>query len=212
MVLLPPDQVDAMSDEERLDEDELDAAEPGDVSGHVEVELFDEDDEEEDDIPLIRFTREGQWKKIENLDRKMVKNFPRPLVEAHPELLDLTPIQLFSKFCDSSVRELLIRESIRYANGKNCHDFGMDEADLCAFLGIMLLSGYHTLPRQRLYWSKAEDVSVPLVGSRMSRNRFLELKQYLHCSDNASLDARMKCEKCGVTLHQKCEKAYHTKE
>ena len=37
------------------------------------------------------------------------------------------------------------------------------------------------------YWSKDEDVGVNLVKKKMSRNRFQEIKRYLHLADNNNL-------------------------
>lgn len=185
MVLLPPDQVDALSDEERIDEDDLDATVPTDVAGQVEIENIHEEDENDDDIPLARFVKGGQWRKTEKLNKVPVELFPEKLIEAHQDLPDLSPIQLFFKFFDNSVIQLLITESIRYAKEKNNHNFDIDEGDLCAFVGILILSGYHSLPNETLYWCKDEDVAVPLVGNRMPRHRFVELKRYMHCADNS---------------------------
>ena len=56
------------------------------------------------------------------------------------------------------------------------------------FIGIHLFSGYHILPRQRLYWEKAEDVNVSLVSGSMSRHRFEEIKKYLHMANNNGLN------------------------
>ncbi|KAG8234996.1 hypothetical protein J437_LFUL013876 [Ladona fulva] len=44
------------------------------------------------------------------------------------------------------------------------------------FLGILIFSGYHTLPSERDYWSDQEDLGVPLVRDAMSRNTYLEIK------------------------------------
>jgi hypothetical protein len=63
------------------------------------------------------------------------------------------------------------------------------------FIGILFLSGYHRLPRERLYWSLDEDVKVKLVSNAMSRNRFEEIKRYLHLADNTKLDKRDKMAK-----------------
>lgn len=46
------------------------------------------------------------------------------------------------------------------------------------------MSGYHSLPRERLYWSLDEDCNVSIVSNIMSRNRFLEIKKFLHFCDN----------------------------
>ena len=62
----------------------------------------------------------------------------------------------------------------------------LDE-DLERFIGILLLSGYHRLPRQNMYWSKQEDLGVPIVASAMSRNRFESIKRYFHLANNQAL-------------------------
>lgn len=50
------------------------------------------------------------------------------------------------------------------------------------------LTGYHKLPSQRNYWSLDDDLKVPIVVNVMSRNRFLEIKKYIHLADNDHLD------------------------
>ena len=63
----------------------------------------------------------------------------------------------------------------------------------------MLLSGCNSLPHKRLYWSNDEDVGVNLVKKKMSRNRFQEIKRYLHLADNNNLvkdDELAKIRKC----------------
>ena len=67
------------------------------------------------------------------------------------------------------------------------HSFSLSVADLRVFLGIVLLSGYNSLPQERLYWSNDEDVGVNLVKKKMSCNRFQEIKRYLHLADNNNL-------------------------
>ena len=52
------------------------------------------------------------------------------------------------------------------------------------FLGILFLSGYNCLARERLYWSLGEDVGVKCVFLCMSRNRFQEIKKSIHFADN----------------------------
>jgi hypothetical protein len=102
----------------------------------------------------------------------------------HPELLGFSPYELFSKYFDEHIRDMIVKETIRYAQQKNNTQFSLDSADLDVFVGIILLSGYHSLPRERMYWNRDEDVKIPFVSSRMSRRRFLEIKKYVHLVDN----------------------------
>ena len=55
-------------------------------------------------------------------------------------------------------------------------------------MAVLIFSGYHTLPRERMYWCRDEDLDVSFVSSRMSRNRFKDLKRYLHLADNDHID------------------------
>ena len=38
-----------------------------------------------------------------------------------------------------------------------------------------------------MYWSKADDISVPLVAKQMPRNKFIAMKKYVHVADNENL-------------------------
>ena len=53
------------------------------------------------------------------------------------------------------------------------------------FIGILLFSGYHTVPSERQYWSSDDDLGVELVKKCMPKNRFCEIKQNLHLNDNS---------------------------
>ena len=55
------------------------------------------------------------------------------------------------------------------------------------FLGIILLSRYCSLPQEWLYWCYDEDSGDDLVKRKMSRNRFHEIKRYLHLAENDNL-------------------------
>ena len=40
--------------------------------------------------------------------------------------------------------------------------FSMNEDDLCKFVVVLILLGYHTLPQQ-LYWDRRNDGNTPIV-------------------------------------------------
>ena len=66
--------------------------------------------------------------------------------------------------------------------------------EIKAFVGILLLTGYNSRPCQRLYWSKDDDISCPLILRLMSRKRF-EDKELIHFADNNNLPAGDKLAK-----------------
>ncbi|XP_049770962.1 piggyBac transposable element-derived protein 2-like [Schistocerca cancellata] len=49
-----------------------------------------------------------------------------------------------------------------------------------------------------MYWEQAPDVSVPLVFNSMSRNRFREIKRFIHLNDNSKIDRNDKMYKLRV--------------
>ena len=52
---------------------------------------------------------------------------------------------------------------------------------------LLLLSGYHSLPEEHHYWSRQQDLGVTIVSNTMSRNRYYEIKKYLHFADSQNL-------------------------
>lgn len=87
------------------------------------------------------------------------------------------------------VWEKIVSFSKKYASDHNRHSFELSVSCLKRFCGILVFSGYHTLPATKMYWSKDEDKGIPLVRNCMSRNRFDSIKQNIHLSDNAQLDS-----------------------
>ncbi|KAF2901570.1 hypothetical protein ILUMI_04616 [Ignelater luminosus] len=97
------------------------------------------------------------------------------------------PVELFYKFVDDKIADLLVAESNNYANGKNlkegvCHD------KLRTFVGVLLLSGYVSVARRKLYWQNAPDTNNVLVTAAISRDRFTFIMSNIHCTSNNNLD------------------------
>ena len=56
---------------------------------------------------------------------------------------------------NSALLEEIVQESERYAHiDKTCVEFHLSPDDIRKFLGILLLSGYHSLAKEDDYWSK----------------------------------------------------------
>ena len=107
----------------------------------------------------------------------------------------MTPSELFSLYFDNDIKQLIIEQSEQYARQHSDYNFTLTESDLNAFIGIILLSGYHSLHQEHLYWSRDDDVGVPLISGKMSRSRFREIKRFFHLADNQTLDKRDKLSK-----------------
>ena len=93
---------------------------------------------------------------------------------------DLSPFELFSLFFDEEMIEMIRNESNFYARKMNDIDLAASKDDILVFLAILLLSGYNILPRFDMYWDQNEDVGNRAVQKAMRRNRFRDLKRFIH--------------------------------
>lgn len=135
-----------------------------------------------------------KWTQRKNGEGKFeydISPMNEPLDDVKKKLADSlsgkTPQDLFSLFFDDEVLDMIIEETNRYAQQKNSN-FVLDNIMLQRFLGILVLSGYHTVPAARDYWSNHPTLGVPAVKLCMPRNKFLDIKKFIHFSNNFNLD------------------------
>ncbi|KAG8179722.1 hypothetical protein JTE90_006627 [Oedothorax gibbosus] len=145
------------------------------------------------------------WKKGDKLD-PIPSEKAQILEETHPELASKTPYELFRMYFDSDIMNLILEETLRYAAQKNNTTFSLSEKLLEVFLGIILFSGYHSLPQEDLYWSNSEDCNLPFIQNAMSRQRFRDIKKFLHLCDNNSIDGSDKLAKVRCFIEMFCKK------
>jgi hypothetical protein len=212
VVILPLAAVDSQTDEEDIDEDDIQGKEslPSVIPGEAEVRWQEsdndfEDSHSEDDVPLsVRFSRnkslrtsraktpkktEPKWTD-QNVNINMnvtTSSFERQSI-LKSELEGLNPVEVFEKIIYDDVVSVMWNNRICTRHRKTIMFFFVSKTDTRVFLGVRLLSGYHKLPRERLYWGLDEDFHVPLVSESMSRNRFLDIKKYIHLTDNNNID------------------------
>ena len=82
--------------------------------------------------------------------------------------------------------------------GFGWHPTNVDE--IWAFLGVVVLMGYHRLPSFPDYWSKSEYVGVRGIQRCMTYSRFSQLWRNLHVADNSSADRSDRYTKLGLLL------------
>lgn len=209
VVYVPP-EVDEMTDEENIDDNLIEEGNiDGDIAGTYEIHAhgnLESEDSEDDNIPLKQVAKKMKRKHMTDVPKW--KKSELPTYSAAPEnstnrlLEDIkkfhggkSPLEIFSLFFDDDVVNQIVHFTKLYASQNNRHDFTVNELSLKRFLGICILSGYHTLPQTDMYWSKDEDKQVNIVRETMSRNRFRAIKQNIHLSDNTRLDKKDKFSK-----------------
>jgi hypothetical protein len=184
---LPPENGDAdyATDEEDISESE----ELPETAGEAELDMEDTGDDSDEDDAQPNPT--GRWTKKCSFNNPLPDEPCDNLLEKHPELLIMSEYELWSTFFDESMLNLLHVQTTLYARrDKNIPTFQLSIEEMKKFLGIVLLSGYHSLPSERDYWSRQPDLQVPLVAKAMSRDRYCQIKSCLHLADNHDLQKR----------------------
>ncbi|KAE8289462.1 Chimeric ERCC6-PGBD3 protein Chimeric CSB-PGBD3 protein [Larimichthys crocea] len=142
--------------------------------------------------------------KTKNQDRKFQKikiaakapaqankkyQIPRYVPKEHdPGFTSDDPVDIFLTFYPKSLRDATLEMSNLYAKQKG-KTLNLTEDELLTFYGILLISGYNTVPRRRLLWSDDYDVSNTAVKDAMWRNRFDEIMSSVHLVDNMKITA-----------------------
>uniref|UniRef100_A0A8B9WHX5 PiggyBac transposable element derived 2 n=1 Tax=Bos mutus grunniens TaxID=30521 RepID=A0A8B9WHX5_BOSMU len=100
---------------------------------------------------------------------------------------ELSPVGLFELFFDEGTINFIVNETNRYARQKNVN-LGLTAQELKCVLGILILSGYISYPRRRMFWETSPDSHHHLVADAIRRDRFELIFSYLHFADNNELD------------------------
>lgn len=199
LVAIPPEP-SVVTDEEEGEEDNLHSNTfPRDIPGRVEIfpnrEEEDWDSSDEETLGAVKRRRtnfeEPRWRKCEptyDPTHSTEAKVQARLSNLMTELKNLNPLTIFEKIFDEEVMTMIVKYTQTYAAQKNVHGFKVSVNELKTFFGILLLTVYHSVARERSYWSLDEDLSVPIVSKDMSRNRFQEIKKYLHFCDNLAAE------------------------
>ena len=82
----------------------------------------------------------------------------------------------------------IFKETNTYAAQKGNHTFKIDSNEMKSFLAVLLLSGYVPYARRAMYWKMCLHSRNTIVVSLFTRNRFLNVLQYLHSADSNNLN------------------------
>ena len=102
-------------------------------------------------------------------------------------LEDITPTRASERFFDEHVIGHVVENTNRFAKQKGNHTFSTSSSEIKAFLAMLFISGYSTVPRRPMYWEPAGDVHNAAVAKIMTRNRFDSIMQFSHVADNDNL-------------------------
>jgi DNA excision repair protein ERCC-6 len=182
----PPINANQVSDEDSGDE--MAAPMINNLPGSIlsaPAELFTHSDQEddEDEKPAKNARTTIEWTPLENYS-----NFSCTLPEWNgSEYIpnEISAIEAFEKFIPDDIIKFTCHLTNLYAQQQN-HILNATENEIKCFFAILFYSSYVSLPRFFMYWEKAADVPT-IVSNAMRRNRFVEIKKYLHVADNFHL-------------------------
>lgn len=199
IVMMPPENATGnVTDEDSGPEDGpvLDNLPGSQLRAPAEIQLSRSDDESED--ATTDDAKETKKKKAKNKKKKKIYDWKHncdiemndePWPEKEGPYNELTPETLFSLFFDDDVIDHIVTYSNQYAAKKNkLGDISREE--MKAFLGVLLLSGYVTVPRRKMYWQSQKDSNNQVVCEAISRDRFDFIMSNLHVCNNDTLDGK----------------------
>uniref|UniRef100_A0A672M3F4 PiggyBac transposable element-derived protein domain-containing protein n=1 Tax=Sinocyclocheilus grahami TaxID=75366 RepID=A0A672M3F4_SINGR len=94
------------------------------------------------------------------------------------------PLDVFLAMYPPSLREFTIEMSNLYSVQNKDKPLNLSMEELLVFYGVLLTSGYCTVPRRHLLWSLDDDVHNNSISNAMRRNRFDEIMASIHVVDN----------------------------
>ncbi|XP_063878299.1 piggyBac transposable element-derived protein 2-like isoform X1 [Scylla paramamosain] len=98
-----------------------------------------------------------------------------------------TPLEYFKHFFDDDLLQMIVDESNLYATQERGSSLNLTVEELEQFIGTVLYSTIFHLPRTRRYWKKSSWVQQ--IAEVFSRNRWEEIKKYIHFNDNSNMPA-----------------------
>ena len=124
------------------------------------------------------------WNKSDLQDINYVPSYPYKPSSSN---LPRSPLEVFYLFFDDDVLQFLIEKTNGYAKFRGNHSFNVTNEEMKVFIGILLISGYVTVPRRRMFWQVDSAARNEMIANAMRRNRFEEIFRFIHGADNSNL-------------------------
>ena len=136
-------------------------------------------------LPPTRKKEFSKWKKITNSINNFIDDVSTILGDRILNLNGSSPFEIWRfLFTEEMIDQIVCQTNLYKNRDKNNSNFNVTGEEIRKILGILLLSGYHSLSEEHHYWSRQQDLDVAIVPNTMSRNRYHEIKKYLHFADN----------------------------
>ena len=170
--------------------DELhdDASLSEDPTAPPDDDVLDSTIDPDSDMDSAAADSEPQW--TTTLKRNTVSSFSSYVGPAVS--ISKSPMEVFQLFFIPELLDMIVKETNNYAklvmgDEKFSKWSKMDVAELKALLGFKILMAMNNLPSIDVYWKRDPFLRYFPIADRISRDRFRELSQYLHFTNNDTL-------------------------
>uniref|UniRef100_A0A667X9S4 PiggyBac transposable element-derived protein domain-containing protein n=1 Tax=Myripristis murdjan TaxID=586833 RepID=A0A667X9S4_9TELE len=97
------------------------------------------------------------------------------------------PMDIFLLMYPPTLREITVEMSNLYSTQTKGKQLNLSMDELLTFYGILITSGYSSVPRRHMYWSVDNDVHNESISDAMRRKRFDEIMASVHVVDNTKI-------------------------
>ncbi|TWW69316.1 Chimeric ERCC6-PGBD3 protein [Takifugu flavidus] len=97
------------------------------------------------------------------------------------------PVDVFLLMYPPTLREITVEMSNLYSTQTKGKQLNLSMDELLTFYGILIASGYSSVPRRHMYWSVDNDVHNESISGAMRRNRFDDIMASVHVVDNTKI-------------------------
>uniref|UniRef100_A0A672YCG2 PiggyBac transposable element-derived protein domain-containing protein n=1 Tax=Sphaeramia orbicularis TaxID=375764 RepID=A0A672YCG2_9TELE len=132
---------------------------------------------------------EGEWRNADEEDIEPRQLYFRPERQPGPQLdrtAKYTPLELFQLFFSTTVIDLLVKNTNRYALNKHKNHkwwVPVTAADMYSFIALVIYMGIVPLKTFKDFWRVTKLYNLPFPGSVMSCHRFTAILGSLHLND-----------------------------
>lgn len=173
------------------------------------------------------------WEKYVHYDNPLIQDRPTPLADSHPELIQMSPFELFTQIVSRELMEYLAEMTNLYAEQKLHHKLETNADELMRFILAVVAAWRlhchavgHKKAKSHLEFRREIVITATKTGLQSIRDRFggptapvlqavkATAKHFLVpttqgrcvlCMKNTT----KKCDSCQKRLHEKCFPLFH---
>ncbi|MEI6864815.1 transposase [Flavicella sp.] len=161
-----------------------------------QVEIEDNSISDEEDVPLASlFPNCRERPEMQRTSRWRKSKFDQPEDTSWKDKQtfddswnNFTPLEFFLLIFDENTMKHIVEQTNIYALQSKGKELKLELVELKTYLGILMKFGIVHTPSYRYFWKNSSRYNQ--IADSMSRNRFEEIKSFLHFNNNALLKPR----------------------